>query len=204
MGAADIPHGTSGVRSELHRAQTPTVLDHSRTLPQGDGECRARCPHCGKASRRDHWNKSLRPRVQSPGALMPRTAISGLVCTTFLVLLGFPAVPQEPAGKGADTESGQLFACELRRGGHAARPSVQDRGPSVQDRGRGDVTQSLRWQELRRSSTDPEMIRLRPNLATPSLPAGITSKAAVRRNSGANRSDAGSARTRRRATAELR
>ncbi len=128
---------------------------------------------------------------------MPRTAISGLVCTTFLVLLGFPAVPQEPAGKGADTESGQLFACELRRGGHAARPSVQDRG-------RGDVTQSLRWQELRRSSTDPEMIRLRPNLATPSLPAGITSKAAVRRNSGANRSDAGSARTRRRATAELR
>jgi cytochrome c len=39
---------------------------------------------------------------------MARTAISGLVCTTFLVLLGFPAVPQEPAGKGADTESGQL------------------------------------------------------------------------------------------------
>jgi hypothetical protein len=29
---------------------------------------------------------------------MPRTAISGLVCTTFLVLLGFPAVPQEPCG----------------------------------------------------------------------------------------------------------
>jgi hypothetical protein len=87
----------------------------------------------------------------------------GIGLPTFLVLLGFPAVPQEPAGKGADTESGQLFACELRRGGHAARPSVQDRG-------RGDVTQSLRWQELRRSSTDPEMIRLRPNLATPSLP----------------------------------
>src|SRR5947209_5531115 len=39
---------------------------------------------------------------------MPRTAISGLVFTTFLVLLGFPAVPQEPARKGADTESGQL------------------------------------------------------------------------------------------------
>jgi hypothetical protein len=32
---------------------------------------------------------------------MPRTATSGLVCTTFLALLGFPAVPQEPAGKGA-------------------------------------------------------------------------------------------------------
>ena len=29
---------------------------------------------------------------------MPRTGISELVCTTFLVLLGFPAVPQEPAG----------------------------------------------------------------------------------------------------------
>jgi len=37
---------------------------------------------------------------------MPRTAISGLVCASFLVLLGFPAVPQEPARKGADTESG--------------------------------------------------------------------------------------------------
>src|SRR2546423_4269389 len=45
-------------------------------------------------------------RVQSPEALMPRTAISGLVCTTFLVLLVFPAVPQEPAGKGADPEAG--------------------------------------------------------------------------------------------------
>ena len=30
--------------------------------------------------------------------VMPRTAISGLVCTTVLVLLGFPAVPQKPAG----------------------------------------------------------------------------------------------------------
>ena len=39
---------------------------------------------------------------------MPRTAISGLICTTSLVLLGFPAVSQEPPGKGADTESGQL------------------------------------------------------------------------------------------------
>ena len=38
---------------------------------------------------------------------MPRTAISGLLCITFLVLLGFPAVPQEPAAKGADTELGQ-------------------------------------------------------------------------------------------------
>src|SRR5262249_47344262 len=52
------------------------------------------------------------------GVLMPRTAISGLVCTTFLVLLGFPAVPQEPAGEGGDTESGPLTfnnACRWRR-----------------------------------------------------------------------------------------
>ena len=27
----------SGVRDRQHRAMTPTVLDHSRTLPQGDG-----------------------------------------------------------------------------------------------------------------------------------------------------------------------
>ena len=32
---------------------------------------------------------------------MRRTAILGLVCATFLLLLGFPAVPQE-AAKGAD------------------------------------------------------------------------------------------------------
>jgi len=36
LGEVNIPHGTSGVRSELHHAQAPTVLDHSRTLPQGD------------------------------------------------------------------------------------------------------------------------------------------------------------------------
>jgi hypothetical protein len=39
---------------------------------------------------------------------MPRPAISGVVCITFLMLLGFSAVPQEPARKGADTEAGQL------------------------------------------------------------------------------------------------
>src|SRR5260370_4862191 len=131
MGAADIPHGTSGVRSELHRAQTPTVLDHSRTLPQGDGECRARCPQCGKAYRRDHWNKSLRPRVQSPGALMPRTALSGLVCTTFLVLLGFPAVPQEPAAKGADTESGQQTFNNACRTCHTTKEGDNRLGPNL-------------------------------------------------------------------------
>ena len=39
---------------------------------------------------------------------MSRAAISGLVCTTFLMFLGSSAVPQEPERKGADTESGQL------------------------------------------------------------------------------------------------
>ena len=39
---------------------------------------------------------------------MPRTTISRLVCTTSLMLLGFPAVSQESVRKGADTESGQL------------------------------------------------------------------------------------------------
>jgi hypothetical protein len=32
MGAPEVPHGT-----ELHCAQATAVLDHSRTLPQGDG-----------------------------------------------------------------------------------------------------------------------------------------------------------------------
>jgi cytochrome c2 len=39
---------------------------------------------------------------------MSRTTISGLVCTIFLTVLGFPAAPQDPARQGADTEAGQL------------------------------------------------------------------------------------------------
>jgi hypothetical protein len=35
-GAVNIPHGTVGVRSELHRAQASAVLDHPRVLPRGD------------------------------------------------------------------------------------------------------------------------------------------------------------------------
>jgi hypothetical protein len=37
--------------------------------------------------------------------LMPRPAISGVVSITFLMLLEFSAVSQEPARKGADTEA---------------------------------------------------------------------------------------------------
>jgi cytochrome c len=61
---------------------------------------------------------------------MPRTAISGLVCTTFLVLLGFPAVPQEPAGKGADTESGQLTFNNACRTCHTTKEGDNRLGPN--------------------------------------------------------------------------
>lgn len=44
---------------------------------------------------------------------MSRAAISGLVCTTFLVFLGFSAVPQERERKGAEAESGQLEQISL-------------------------------------------------------------------------------------------
>ena len=54
MGAPRIPHGTSGTESPQdtrswtpaallltgHHAQAPAVLNHSRTLPQGDGGAR--------------------------------------------------------------------------------------------------------------------------------------------------------------------
>jgi len=71
--------------------------------------------------------------VQSPGALMPRTAISisGLVCTTFLVLLGFPAVPQEPAAKGAATESGQQTFNNACRTCHTTKEGDNRLGPNL-------------------------------------------------------------------------
>src|SRR5262249_12872212 len=69
--------------------------------------------------------------VQSPGALMPRTAISGLVCTTFLVLLVFPAVPQEPAGKGADTASGQQTFNNACRTCHTTKEGDNRLGPNL-------------------------------------------------------------------------
>ena len=39
-------------------------------------------------------------------AFMPRIAIVGLACSTFLILLLSSAVPQEPARAGADAGSG--------------------------------------------------------------------------------------------------
>src|SRR5262245_52010210 len=70
-------------------------------------------------------------RIQSPGAHMPRTAISGLVCTTFLVLLGFPAMPQEPAGKGDDTESGQRTFNNACRTCHTTKEGDNRLGPNL-------------------------------------------------------------------------
>jgi cytochrome c len=62
---------------------------------------------------------------------MPRTAISGLVCTAFLVLLGFPAVPQEPAAKGADTESGQQTFNNACRTCHTTKEGDNRLGPNL-------------------------------------------------------------------------
>ena len=62
---------------------------------------------------------------------MPRTAISGLVCTTFLVLLVFPAVPQEPARKGADTEAGQLTFNNACRTCHTTKEGDNRLGPNL-------------------------------------------------------------------------
>jgi cytochrome c len=62
---------------------------------------------------------------------MPRTAISGLVCTTFLVLLDFPAVPQEPAAKGADTESGQQTFNNACRTCHTTKEGDNRLGPNL-------------------------------------------------------------------------
>jgi cytochrome c len=58
---------------------------------------------------------------------MPRTAISGLVCTTFLVLLGFPAVPQE----SANTESGQLTFNNACRTCHTTKEGDNRLGPNL-------------------------------------------------------------------------
>jgi cytochrome c len=65
---------------------------------------------------------------------MPRTVISGLVCITFLMLLEFSAVPQEPARKGAeaDTESGQLTFNNACRTCHTTKEGDNRLGPNLQ------------------------------------------------------------------------
>jgi cytochrome c len=58
---------------------------------------------------------------------MSRTAI----CTTFLVLLGFPAVPQVPAAKGAGTESGQQTFNNACRTCHTTNEGDNRLGPNL-------------------------------------------------------------------------
>jgi cytochrome c len=62
---------------------------------------------------------------------MPRTSISRLVCTTFLMLLGFPAVSQESARKGADIESGQLTFNNACRTCHTIKEGDNRLGPNL-------------------------------------------------------------------------
>jgi hypothetical protein len=73
-GAVNIPHGTVGVRSELHRAQASAVLDHSRAQPQGDGSCQPRSAsdrdgHCEGASSRSN-DYATAPLASWKGRLM--------------------------------------------------------------------------------------------------------------------------------------
>ncbi len=62
---------------------------------------------------------------------MPRTAISALVCITFLMLLGSSALPQEPGRKGADTESGQLTFNNACRTCHTTKEGDNRLGPNL-------------------------------------------------------------------------
>ena len=62
---------------------------------------------------------------------MSRTTISGLVGTIFLTLLGFPAASQEPARKGADTESGQLTFNNACRTCHTTKEGDNRLGPNL-------------------------------------------------------------------------
>jgi cytochrome c len=62
---------------------------------------------------------------------MSRTANSGLMCTIFLTFLGFPAAPQEPARKSADTESGQLTFNNACRTCHTTKEGDNRLGPNL-------------------------------------------------------------------------
>src|SRR5262245_57791089 len=62
---------------------------------------------------------------------MPHTATSGLVCTTFLMFLGFSAVSQEPMRKSADTDSGQLTFNNACRTCHTTKEGDNRFGPNL-------------------------------------------------------------------------
>jgi len=61
---------------------------------------------------------------------MPRIAIVGLACSTFLILLSSSAVPQE-ARAGADTGSGQLIFNNACRTCHTTKEGDNRLGPNL-------------------------------------------------------------------------
>jgi len=63
-------------------------------------------------------------------ALWP-APLSGLVCTTGLMFLGFSAAPQESERKGADTESGQLTFNNACRTCHTTKEGDNRLGPNL-------------------------------------------------------------------------
>ena len=64
-------------------------------------------------------------------AFMPRIAIVGLACSTFLILLSSSAVPQEPARAGADAGSGQLIFNNACRTCHTTKEGDNRLGPNL-------------------------------------------------------------------------
>ena len=63
--------------------------------------------------------------------LCPAPQISGVVSITFLMLLGFSAVPQEPARKAADTEAAQLTFNNACRTCHTTKEGDNRLGPNL-------------------------------------------------------------------------
>jgi cytochrome c len=64
-------------------------------------------------------------------ALMPRVAIVGLACSTFLILLSSSAVAQEPARAGANAELGQLIFNNACRTCHTTKEGDNRLGPNL-------------------------------------------------------------------------
>jgi cytochrome c len=62
---------------------------------------------------------------------MSRSVLSGFVCTTFLIFLGFSAVTQESEREGADTESGQLTFNNACRTCHTTKEGDNRLGPNL-------------------------------------------------------------------------
>src|SRR5690348_9465627 len=62
---------------------------------------------------------------------MSRSVLSGFVCITFLMFLGFSAVTQESERRGADTESGQLTFNNACRTCHTTKEGDNRLGPNL-------------------------------------------------------------------------